>query len=156
MSTNINSVLFQQCAQLSKLAVDEVPSFIEIYSDHGELNTLAKHAVGSYTLHGKFALNTMPIYKHNCLDLYLYYDLISNGFCVSYDQSTNNCIVIFDLYNDLDPMVWDTDKEKYIPSLQLKYRFYNEEPELHGGFNNIPKRIKLTSVGAFGQMVWDV
>ena len=156
MTTTIDSILFGKCAQLSKLTVNDVPPFIEIYSDNGKQKNLAQNTVGSYKLHGSFTLNGLPIYKHSCSDLYFYHDLTLNGFCVGYDPTIKNCILIFDVYNDLEALVWDTDKEEYVPSLQMKYRFLKEEPVELDTFSDIPKRIKISSVGAFGQKVWHI
>ena len=133
--------------------MDNAPPFIEIYSENGEPQSLAKHAIGYYKLSGPFTLNGLPIYKHNCLDLYIYYDKTSRGFCVSYDPYSKNCLLIFDLSNDLEQLVWDTDKQEYVATLQMKYRFLNDEPEVQKIFSYIPKRLKITSEGAFGQMV---
>ena len=146
-------MLFQQCILSSKSTVDNIPPFIEIYSESEEPQNFVKDALGNYTLNGPFDFNGMPIYKHNCLDLYFYYDPISNGFCVSYNPTLNDCILIFDVYHDLEPLVWDSDGKEYIPSLQINYRFFNEEPDLQEALLNIPKRLQITSVGPFGQMV---
>ena len=149
----LKSTLFQQCIDSSKSTMDNVPKFVEIYSKDGVSHYLAKDAIGNYTLKGPFHLNGLPIYKHNCLDLYFYYDLISNGFCISYDPTINNCILIFDIYGDLASLVWDTDRNEYIPSLQMNYRFFSEEPDLQDALSNIPKRIQITSGGPLGQTV---
>ena len=150
----MESKLFQQCTQLFKSTRDNVPPFIEIYSLVGQPQNLAIHALGIYKLNGPFTLNGLPIYKHSCFDLYFYYDPISNGFCVSYDLSSNNCILIFDIYNKFDPSIWDPENKEYVNGVEpILFRFLNEEPEVLDTSFNIPKRIKITSVGAFGQMV---
>ena len=115
--------MFEQCTQVSKLTMADVPPFIEVYSENGALENLEKHAIGSYTLHGTSVLNELPIYKHNCFDLYFYYDPTSNGFCISYDPIINNCILIFDVYGDLEPLVWATHWLKLMVKYSMEISF---------------------------------